>query len=338
MPNPCGVVTLSPGPERGPTARSIGARRKRLLIWTAVGFALLVCVLVAIQGDEFTSTVAEFPAWAALGAVVTQLCWLACRGEAWRLALNAVGPREVPRTDAHLANALAFGVGAAQSLATVPVRALALRRLAPQSSPTLEQTLVADAPVLALEGTLMGLILLIVVATTPAFPGWGAAGVFAAGVLTLAALVIVGDRLHGRGLAAGLRVLDDRRRRVKLVGLTVTMSGLALSRSWFVLAGFGLPHGFPTVATFLAALGIAAALPIGLASTPAAALALFGATDAARATGAGIGMAATSLLAVILYGGLSLALAALAARRRRAAAAPPVGDRAADERAVGRAA
>lgn len=312
-------------PQRPATA---GGRRNRLLVWATIAFALLVLALVLVQGEDFRDALSRFPAWAVLGAVGAQLLWLACRGEAWRLALNAVGPREVPRASAHVANALAFAVGALQSFATVPARALALRRLAPERSPTLEQTLVADAPVLALEGTIMGLLLVIAVLTTPGLPAWGAAATFAAGALALAALALIRERLHGRGLAAGLRVLADRRRRLKLVGLTMTMSGLALSRSWFVLAGFDLPHGFASVAAFLAALGVAAALPIGLASTPAAALALFGATDSAKAAAAGVAMAATSLAAVITYGILALAattLLASRARRMRAQSGPPSG-------------
>jgi hypothetical protein len=311
-----GVVSRSSGPGHGLAGpASAGGRRNRLLVWLTVAFALLVLLLVLVQGEDFREALSRFPAWAVIGAIGAQLLWIACRCEAWRLALNAVGPREVPRPSAHVANSLAFLVGALQSFATVPARALALRRLAPERSPTLEQTLVADAPVLALEGTLMGLLLVIAVLTTPGLPAWGAAATFAAGALALAVLVLARERLHGRGLAAGLRVLADRRRRIKLVGLTVTMSGLALSRSWFVLAGFDLPHGFASVAAFLAALGVAAALPIGLASTPAAALALFGATDSARAAAVGVAMAATSLAAVITYGLLSLTATTLVARR-----------------------
>jgi hypothetical protein len=146
----------------------------------------------------------------------------------------------------------------------------------------------------------------------------------------------VRERLHGLGLSAGLRVLADPRRRLKLVALAATMSGVALSRSWFVLAGFDLPHGFASVATFLAALGIAASLPIGLAATPAAALAVFGTADPTRAAAAGIGMVATSLLAVAAYGTIALGFAAIANRRHErgrdeAASGAP-------ERSIGRAA
>lgn len=316
-------MALPSGREEGPSPTRV---EPRVVAWSALVFALIVAGLVGLQGGEVTSAIGSFPIWAAVGAVVVQVGWLGCRGEAWRVALNAVGPSEVPRSHAHVANALAFGAGAVQALATVPVRALALRRLAPGSSPSLERTLVADAPVLALEATLMGLILVAALTTAPALPGWGAAAALATGVLALLALVFLRERLGGRGLAAGLGVLADGRRRVKLAGLATIMGALGLSRAWLVLAGFELPHGFASAAFFLAALGLAAALPIGLASTPAATLALFGGTDAATATAAGVAMVTTSLLSVALYGCISLALAAAATRRARIDArgeAPP---------------
>lgn len=313
------METLPPAPGHRPEPVA-GRRRRRFLVGATTGFAVLVVALAIAEGSEFGAALGEFPAWAVLVSIGTQLAWLGCRGEAWRLALNAVGPREVSRRGAHLANALAFGVGAVQSLATVPARALALRRLAPERSPTLEQTLVADAPVLALEGTLMGLLLVVAVLTAPGLPAWGALAVLTAGALGLVALALLREKLEGRGLAAGLRVLADRRRRVKLAGLAVVMSALAMARSWTVLAGFGLPHGFASVAAFLAALGFAASLPIGLASTPTAALALFGSRDPALAAAAGIGMAATSLIAVALYGALSSGSLMLASRRELRAA------------------
>jgi hypothetical protein len=318
------VLTLRPARRRDlrPGLAPGERRRSRLLGWVAGTFTVVVVVLVILRWNELADMLSGFPIWAAVGAIAAQLCWLGCRGEAWRLALNAVGPAEVPRASAHAANSLAFLIGAMQSLATVPVRALALRRLAPHSSPTLEQTLVADAPVLALEGTLMGLILLAAVATTPQLSGLGAAATVGIGILTLAALTFAFDRLHGGGLTSGLRVIGDRKRRLKLLGLVMVMSGLGLARSWFVLSGFDLPHGFASVAAFLAALGVVAVLPIGIASSPAAALALFGAGDAARAAAAGVGMAATSLVAVVLYGAGALGLAMLDLWLRRGRAGP----------------
>jgi hypothetical protein len=236
------------------------------------------------------------------------------------VSLNAVVPLAVPRPSAHFANAAAFLAGVVQSAMTVPVRALALRRLAPERSPSLERTLVADAPVLVLEATLMGLVLVAAVLIAPDVPGWVAGVTLAGGLAGLAALLFARERFGDHGLAAGLRVLGDRRRRVRLVALAVAMAGLGLTRSWVVLAGFDLPHGFASVAVFLAALGVLGALPIGPTSTPAAALAVFGAIDMAKAAGAGIAVAATSLTAISLYGALSAAAHTLWRRRTRSRA------------------
>ena len=62
------------------------------MVWAGVGFAVLVGAACAIEGPELAATLADAPTWALIGAVVAQLTWLACRGEAWRLRMNAVRP------------------------------------------------------------------------------------------------------------------------------------------------------------------------------------------------------------------------------------------------------
>jgi hypothetical protein len=315
------LIVVKPRPPQGPRVRSAEAerRRTRLGLWVAVAFAGLATLLFALRWDEISDALTDFPAWSAAAAVAAHLGWLWCRGEAWRVSLNAVVVTTVPRPSAHFANAAAFLAGVVQSAMTVPVRALALRRLAPERSPSLERTLVADAPVLVLEATLMGLVLVAAVLIAPDVPRWVAGLTLAGGLSGLAILLFARERFDEHGLAAGLRVLGDRRRRIRLLALAVAMVGLGLTRSWVVLAGFDLPHGFASVAVFLAALGVLGALPIGPTSTPAAALAVFGAIDTAKAAGAGIAVAATSLTAISLYGAMALAAAHTFWRRRSAA-------------------
>ena len=277
---------------------------------------MLAALLFALRWDEISDALGDFPTWSAAAAVAAHLAWLWCRGEAWRVSLNAIVPVPVPRPSAHFANAAAFLAGVVQSAMTVPVRALALRRLAPERSPSLEHTLVADAPVLALEATLMGCILVAAVLLAPDVPRWVAALTLVGGFAGLALLFFARERFGDHGLAAGLRVLGDRRRRVRLLALTATMAALGLTRSWVVLVGFELPHGFASAALFLAALGVLGALPIGPTSTPAAALAVFATFDAAKAAGAGIAVAATSLTAITLYGAGAAAASTLSRRGR----------------------
>ncbi len=239
------------------------------------------------------------------------------------MSMNAIGPAEVDRRRSHVANSVSFLSGGVQSATTVPVRALVLRRMAPDDSPSLSRTLVADAPVLALEGTVMGAALVAATLISGALPLWSAALALGLGVAGLVVLVALRDRFRDRGAIAGLRVLSDPRRRSRLVALAVIMCALGLTRAWMVLAGFDLPHGFASAAVLLAVLGVLGALPIGPTSTPAASLAVFGATNASAAAGAGIAMVATSLTATLIYVGLALIVLRLPVRRPRFARAQP---------------
>jgi hypothetical protein len=298
------IETAEPGRRGG----------SRVYAALAIAFLALTGLLALLRGDEISAALRDFPLWAAAGAVFAQFLWLNCRGEAWRISLNAVEGTNVPRESCNSANAIAFLFGTLQSAATVPVRAIGIRRLEPDRTPKLEPTLVADAPVLALESTLMGLVLLVAALTTPGLPTWGAVALLvgAGGILT--ALVVWRERLHDRGLAHGLRVIEDHNRRLKLLGLCTVMILLALARSWLVLTGFGLPDGFASTALFVGALGVLGALPIGPTSSPAAALAVFGAGDATAAAAAGFAMLTTSVAAIGLYGGLWLGILALRGR------------------------
>jgi hypothetical protein len=283
-----------------------GGGRGGIPLWSIALFAVLVVALFAVRGGEIVDALRGFPLWAALVGASAQLAWLGCRGEAWRLSVGAAQRHAVPRPAAHSANALAFLAGVIQQAVTVPVRAVTLRRIAPDRSPPLEQVLVADAPVLALEGALMALLLLAAALTTPDLPPWAPAASLIATLALLGAMYAARRHFHDRGLTAGLRVLADRRRGPAMAAIAVVMSGLALTRSWAVLVGFGLPDGFASVVLFLAALGVLGALPLGPTASPAAALAVFGSISTAAAASAGIAMTATTLAAVTVYGAVAL--------------------------------
>jgi hypothetical protein len=285
-------------PQRGPG---------RIPLWSVALFVALAAVLFAFRREEIADSLGDFPLWAAALGVGAQVAWLVCRGEAWRLSVSAAQRGPAPRPPSYSANALAFLAGVVQQAATVPVRAIVLRRLAPDRSPPLEQVLVADAPVLALEGAIMGL-LLVAAAIVADLPAWAPAAALGGALAALGVMFAARQHFHERGLTAGLRVLADPKRGLPMAALALAMSGLALTRSWAVLAGLGLPDGFASTVLFLAALGVLGALPIGPTASPAAALAVFGAIDPALAATAGIAMAATTLGAVTVYGTASFAV------------------------------
>ena len=151
------------------------------------------------------------------------------------------------------------------------------------------------------DAVLTALVLAFAVAAAPVAPAW--APVLAVGVAfaALAGLHLAVHRFGHRRAASGLRVLADRRRLVPLTALVGATVGFGLMRAWVMLTAFGLPDGAASVAILFVVLGVFGSFPIGPSSTPAAALALFGATDPTAAVAVGIALSATSLLAVAVY-------------------------------------
>lgn len=286
----------------------------------ALSVTALVVPLAALwltQGDELERAVSSFPPLALLAAALAHLAWLATRSEAWRLSLNAI-ERPVARRHAHAASAAGYAAGTLQSAGGLPVRAVSLRRIG-TSPPSIDRTLVAEAPVIALEGGLIALVFVVAVATAPVAPPWAAAAMLGGCLIALMAMGALAHRHPGHRAVAGLRVLADPRRRAALIAVVAAMTALGLLRAWVVLVGAGLPHGPASVAVLFAALGVLGALPLGPGSSPGAMLAVFGPVNAGAAAGAGIAMVASSLIAIVLY---ALLAGALAARWRRGPVSP----------------
>lgn len=270
-------------------------------------------ILGVLKGEDLERAVTTFPLEALAAATAIHLCWLCARSEAWRISLNAAGA-PIPRQAAHGASAIGYAAGMIQSAGGLPVRAVALRKLAPQP-PTIDRSMVAEAPVISLEAGVIALIFLAGVATTPVLPAWGAVAVLAASVLAVAAMAVAGRRYSGHRLTAGLRVFADGERRLALVGVVGVMTALGLSRAVTVLIGADLPHDAATIAILFAAMGLLGALPFGPGAAPAAMLAVLGPIDAAAAASAGLAVVASSLLAVGVYSAVMSAATAMASTR-----------------------
>lgn len=252
-----------------------------------------------LQGEKLERAVATFPLPALAAAVAIHGCWLCARSEAWRLSLNASGD-PVPRPGAHGASAAGYVAGMIQSASGLPVRAVTLKRLVAQPPP-LDRSMVAEAPVIALEACFIAIIFLVGIATAPVLPAWGAAAVLAISVVSIVAMAISARRFSGHRMAAGLRIFLDGDRRGALLALVVLMTCFGLLRAFVVLSGAGLPHDPATLAILFATMGLLGALPLGQGAAPGAMLAVYGPTDAAAAASAGLAVVASSLLSVVLY-------------------------------------
>jgi hypothetical protein len=293
--------------------------------WSVGAFALPLAALWLAAGPKLAAELSALPGWAVAGAIAAHVATLACRAEAWRLAVNSISGCGMPRTLVHGASAAGFAAGALQAASAAPVRAFALRRLAPERTPAFGQTVVAEGPVVTCEAALAALVLALGVLTIPVMPFWAPALALAGcGLAILAMRQLL--TLPGRnGLARGLSVLGDRRRRLAFGVLVAAVTGLGMLRAGLLLAGFALPHDPASVAIIFATLGVFGVLPLGPAATTGAMLTVFGTTDAAAAAAAGIALAATSMLAVTIYGSAAFGRLFLSSERlvlRREMSAP----------------
>jgi hypothetical protein len=282
----------------------------------AVGGVVAVVVgvvLLAVRGPQVLTALVACPPLAAIGAVAVHSATLLVRCEAWRVAVSSIADAAPPRLRVHAAAGAGYAAGALQGASTAPVRALTLRRMAPEATPSMKQLVVAEAPVVLVEVVLTAVVLAVAVSAAPIAPAWTPAAVVAVAIGGLLGLRLLARRASDGCSTAGLRVLHDLKRRGPMVALLVGVTALGLLRAWVVLVGFGLPSGPSAVAIAFVALGVFGLLPIGPGSTPAAMLAVFGTADPTAAAAAGIAISATSFAGVAVYG--AVAAGALAAAR-----------------------
>jgi hypothetical protein len=96
--------------------------------WSVAAFAVPLAALWLLAGPELGEELSALPAWAVAGAIGAHVATLACRAEAWRLAVNSIAGGGVPRPLMHGACAVGFAAGSVQAASAAPVRAFALRR------------------------------------------------------------------------------------------------------------------------------------------------------------------------------------------------------------------
>jgi hypothetical protein len=276
--------------------------RRVRLAWMGAAFAVPITIAAALRGPELTAALLACPPLTALGAIAVHAATLYFRCEAWRVAVGGIQGRRAGRVDAHAAGGAGFAAGTLQGAGTAPLRAVALRRLRPDTAPRIAQSVVAEVPVFLLEAGFAAAVLAVAIAAAPVAPAWVPAAVAVGSAAGLAGLGLAARRAPAGRLASGLAALRDPRRRLAIVGLIAVVTALGLARAWVVLVGFGLPHGPSSVALTFIALGVFGLLPIGPASTPGALLAVFGAADATAATAAGIAISASSFAGVAVYG------------------------------------
>jgi hypothetical protein len=269
-------------------------RRLASAVVVVLGLAALGWLCIS-RGDEVEGALRSVPAWAFALMAGLHVVTLGARSEAWRLALAAVEDRVPPRRAVHAANAGAFVAGAVASHGALPVRVVLMRRLAPDRAPRPAQIAVADAPIFLLELCLTALLLVVV---TPL-----AGALLAATLLALLAGRHACARL---GMAQGLAVLGDARRRAGLLAWVSAITACGVARVAIALAACGVAAGPSEVGAAFGALGAFGLLPLGPSAPAGATVAVAGTGGAALA--AGLVLAATSIGAVLVYAAIVTAV------------------------------
>jgi hypothetical protein len=291
------------------TPRS-GWRRAGRLAWL-IGPPTVVVLLLAYvgvsRGESLSDAISSVPPWAIAGAVIAHVLTLVLRTEAWRIVLRAAGARLDSRS-LHAANAGAFLAGTVQGQAAMPARIALIRRYGGREAPEVSQIALADAPIFMFEVCTSALLATVASSAVGVIPIWVPWAMLAAALVVLAVLRAVYGRFRNHRLAAGLGVLANGELRTRLALIVGAFTGMALLRTWIVLAAFGLPSDPASVCLVLFSMGTVGLLPIGVGTGPAATVAALGATNLAAATAAGMVVSTATVVAVLVYAGAFWAL------------------------------
>jgi hypothetical protein len=284
---------------------------------SSVAIAALV-VLCWTHHHQLAEALRRIPPLVFAAAVALHMIALSVRAEAWLLTLRAIDGRGAPRKVTHFASAGGFLVGTVSGHATLPLRMLLVRRLAPDDSPPLRDLIVADAPIYAVEATIAA-ALAPLAAGALGIPWWVALAAPFAGI----AILLLLRRAHGfasrRGIARGLAILDEVEHRRKLVVLVFIVSAATFARMWLLLHFTGLPDGVDEATLLFVSAGALSLLPLGPAAGPAAALVATRGAHVGAATAAGLGITGSGFAGVALYGLVTL----IARHQRRPASSQP---------------
>lgn len=278
-----------------------------------VGVLVVLAVVCWRHARDVGAAIDAVPIAALAAAVCLHVAALIMRSEAWGLSIAAIDARALPRRIVHRANGAAFLAGALQSQAALPARVAMLRRLAGDRAPRPGQIAVADVPIFVVE-LLLAAALLVVGVAGGLGAWWTAPAALALALGVTGALLWLRRRFAHRPIARGLAVLADRRRRGRLVALAAGVCGATVARIWLVLVVCGLPHTAGEVGWLFAALGAFGLLPAGPGAPAGATLATLGASDVGAAVAAGLVLSATSIAAVVVYGGCVAGGSAILAR------------------------
>src|SRR4051812_39512179 len=290
--------------------RRFQRRHSRVL---GIGLAILVAaiIVVALWGkrDDFATAIRSAPLWVLGCAVALQIVALLTRTEAWRICVLAAGGT-IGRRRLYRASSMGYVGSLVNAQLGTAARIAALRRSAPEESPTIAPLLTAEVPIMVVEGLLAAIASVTLIAPL-GLPWWLPLAILAAALLVSSGLRSLA-RGTGRGLRRGLNVMRNLNGSARIVGLILVATFAQIARNWLVLRAVGVDDitVFDATAVLNAQVTLAQ-LPLGPSTGAASTVLILGPHGVAAVAAAGVLLTVTGTV-----GGGLFALWALQDRLR----------------------
>jgi hypothetical protein len=296
--------------------REFRQRHSRLLGIT-LGLAVAAAIVYALWGKrhDFATAFEQAPLGVLAAAVGLQIVALLTRTEAWGICVLAAGGT-IGRRRLYRASSMGYVGSLVNAQLGTAARIAALRRSAPDESPTIAPLLTAEVPIMVVEGLLAAIASVTLIAPL-GLPWW-------APLLVLAVALGISSGLRslargtGRGLRRGLHVMRSLNGSALIVGLILVATFAQIARNWLVLHAVGVHDVtvFDATAVLIAQVTLAQ-LPLGPSTGAASTVLILGPHGVAAVAAAGVLLTVTGTV-----GGGLFALWALFDRLRYGSLGP----------------
>jgi hypothetical protein len=296
--------------------RKFQQRHSRLLGIT-LGMAVAAVIVIALWGKrhDFATAIREAPLGVLAAAVALQIVALLTRTEAWRICVLAAGGT-IGRRRLYRASSMGYVGSLVNAQLGTAARIAALRRSAPDESPTIAPLLTAEVPIMVVEGLLAAIASVTLIAPL-GLPWWVPLVVLAValGISSGLRSLALGT---GRGLRRGLHVMRSLNGSALIVGLILVATFAQIARNWLVLHAVGVHDVtvFDATAVLIAQVTLAQ-LPLGPSTGAASTVLILGPHGVAAVAAAGVLLTVTGTV-----GGGLFALWALFDRLRYGSLGP----------------
>src|SRR3954454_19300748 len=268
-------------------ARAIG-------IALAIGVAAVIVIALWGKREDFATAIREAPLWVLAAAVALQLVALLTRTEAWRICVLAAGGT-IGRRRLYRASSMGYVGSLVNAQLGTAARIAALRKSAPDESPTIAPLLTAEVPIMVVEGLLAAIASVTLIAPL-GLPWWVPLAVLVVALSISSGLRSLA-RGTGRGLRRGLNVMRSLNGSAWIIGLILVATFAQIARNWLVLHAVGVHDVtvFDATAVLIAQVTLAQ-LPLGPTTGAASTVLILGPHGVAAVAAAGVLLTVTGTI------------------------------------------